>query len=153
MTETSNNDLAERFGWNPQMDIPSLYPWFMTPQLVGPDMRDPLTALHIATHPAPETLLMEIHIDGAGAKTPPPAEQAKSDTVSLIDKFLQGDEDHRIIPTDDTPEFDAAANSGELEITDDIATSQLAEIYRKQGMDREADEILRKLGANGGKKG
>lgn len=73
-----------------------------------------------------------------------PDGEAELSLDSLIDKFLETGE-HRITPAEDTPEYDAAAESNVLELTDEIATRQLAEIYEQQGLKKEAEEIRRKL--------
>lgn len=125
------------------------FAWFFMPRLEGGQIEnDPLLALHVATHPCPKPLLRELPVPAAvdmPAKNVVNVSDEPDLTESLIDRFLSSTGEHRITPTDATPEYDAAERSGVLEVTDEIATRQLADIYRSQGLDKEADEIIRKL--------
>lgn len=129
------------------------YPWFTSARIMlsaGEDKPDPMLALYLYANPAPTPFLPEAPADAVpvGNAVVEAGEEAVS-TVDIIDKFLNAGE-YRITPDDDTPEFDAAATAGTIEITEEIATEQLARIYRAQGMVKEAEEVERKL-AEGGK--
>ena len=62
----------------------------------------------------------------------------------LIETFLQKGE-HRITPTDDTPEEDVSERSSVLDLSGELLSEELAEIYRAQGLNAEAKKIYEQL--------
>ncbi len=114
------------------------YPWFMTSCILSGEksINQPLVDLYLSLHPCPVSLLEK------SVSTMLPMELSASE--QLIERFLQEGE-HRIVPREDAPEFDAAQESSKLDISEDIVTEELADIYLKQGMSEEAKEIYRKL--------
>lgn len=113
------------------------YPWFTTARMLRDDERvDPLLGLYLLSRPAPSYSLYEVSPDDEAA--------AVKSEESIIDRFLTQGE-HRIVPDENAPDFDAAESSSTLEITDEMLSEELAAIYRAQGLDSEADEIMRRL--------
>ena len=112
---------------------------------------DPLLALHRITYPQRQP----VHTpDPMKENETDPNIEISGDTASghekifadaeLIENFLSKGE-HRIIPDDNTPEYDAAENSSVLNITDDMVSEELAEIYLAQGLKAQAREIYARL--------
>ncbi len=62
----------------------------------------------------------------------------------VIETFLSKG-DYRIVPDENTPEDDAAQESSILDITDDMVSEELAEIYLAQGLNAQAKEIYARL--------
>lgn len=115
------------------------YPWFTTARVLSAGTHvDRLLAMHLLSHPAPSHCLVGIPI--------PAVDSADGSSISdIIDSFLSKGE-HKIVPDDTTPDYDAAEQSSKLELSDDdMISEELAEIYRAQGMEKEAEEILRRL--------
>lgn len=130
------------------------YPWFTTARILLEEAgggHDPLLAFHRLTHPprqAPEITPHPVIVDEA-----PPAPSAHDHETpqqqtgidkTLIETFLSKGE-YRIVPDDNTPEYDAAERSSVLDITDDMASEELAEIYLAQGLNAQAREIYARL--------
>lgn len=114
-------------------DVLKRYPWFTTACILSHAAgapQDPVLALYMQFHPAPAPMLYEI----AFGESPD----------DMIDNFLNLGE-YRIVPDDSATDEDAAAQSSRLEISDDMATEQLAEIYMSHGMEKEAKEIRKIL--------
>lgn len=78
--------------------------------------------------------------------TPPQHRSEKEGAEEVIDKFLNNGDGCRVQPKSDTPEEDVSVGSNVFELPDEMATEELAEIYLKQGLIKEAAEIYRKLG-------
>ena len=64
--------------------------------------------------------------------------------AAIIENFLSRGE-YRIVPGSDTPQEDAAAESSLLDLSDDMISEDLAEIYLTQGLNKEARAIYYRL--------
>lgn len=114
---------------------------------------DPLLALHRLTHPQRQSAHNPPVSEDAAIQAAQNTEATENEKNSpkeefvdtaLIETFLSKGE-YRIIPDDNTPEYDAAENSSMLDITDDMASEELAEIYLAQGLNAQAREIYARL--------
>lgn len=126
------------------------YPWFTSARLVLDGERiqpDKLLAAYLLVNPVPATRLKRI--DGTDITVPEMivTDVAQTPADDIIERFLSKGE-HRIVPADDITDFDAASGSAVLEVNDGMATEELAEIYKKQGLDEKAEEIYRILKQN-----
>ena len=68
-----------------------------------------------------------------------------SQTDSIIDSFINSGAEHKIAARDDTPDLAINDFADSQDVDDGIATEELAEIYRKQGLYQQALTIYRKL--------
>ena len=130
------------------------YPWFMTARILLAETateHDPLLALHRLTHPQkrsahaiyPNAENAMISDTEASENEQPTNEERIADT-ELIDTFLSKGE-YRIVPDNTIPEYDAAETSSVLDITDDMISEELADIYLAQGLKAQAREIYARL--------
>jgi hypothetical protein len=117
------------------------YPWFLTARRMLAEetgQTDALLELHYLSHPKKVT---------PHATEPPqdhddtPLSQTEEE---IIDSFLRK-EDLRVIPTEETPEYDAAHGSSVLELSDEMVSEELADIYRNQGLNEQARQIYERL--------
>lgn len=114
------------------------YPWFTTVRILRSeimDRTDPLLDMHFISHSRRVKC------------RPVAADSVDTDAaveIDMIESFLQRGE-HRVVPRDDTPEHDAAESSAMLDVSDDLVSEELAEIYRAQGLIREARQIYEQL--------
>lgn len=68
-----------------------------------------------------------------------------SELDALIDSFIESGGEHKITTHDDTPDLNINDFSGNQPVDNEIASEELAEIYRKQGLNEQAIAIYRKL--------
>ena len=68
-----------------------------------------------------------------------------SELDALIDSFIESGGEHKITAHDDTPDLNINDFSGNQPVDNEIASEELAEIYRKQGLNEQAIAIYRKL--------
>lgn len=123
------------------------YPWFISARIIldaDNDKSDKFLASYYFNNPVPITKLKTIAVKPDLAITASALETNK-DTGDIIEKFLERGE-HRIVPSEDITDFDAAGQSSILEIEDDMATKELADIYMNQGLTEKAEKIYRMLG-------
>ena len=119
------------------------HPWFTSAKLLllkdDTGYGDTLE-LYLASYPAPANILRGTCYMGkeTGGNDP---------TIDMIDSFLSSGGERRIVPSGNIPDdYDASAGGSNIEIDDDMATEQLAEIYAAQGLHGQAAEIFRRLG-------
>lgn len=128
----------------------SNYPWFTTARILRDMYReekdnDPFLEHYLLSHPLPLPLLYNITPDDFKMDIEVDKDIERKGGTELIDKFLSH-EGKYVQPKDDTPEENVSERSNILELTDDYATEELAEIFMKQGLVEQAEEIYRKLG-------
>lgn len=129
----------------------SYYPWFTTARILRDAQRDDKDSLlehYLLSHPLPLPMLYNITLDEFDFELEIDDNDMKRSRVAssdVIEKFLDGKE-KRVQPKDDTPEEDVSEKSNVFELTDELATEELARIYMQQGLVEKADEIYTKLG-------
>ena len=67
------------------------------------------------------------------------------DLDTLINSFIESGGDHKITARDDTPDLNINDFTTNQDSDNDFASEELAEIYRKQGLNEQAIAIYRKL--------
>ncbi len=126
-----------------QADIASMdeavakYPWFTTARILrqaASGHEDAELTMHLQAWPRPKVMLMAVE---AGV--------APTTLDSRVEHFLAMGGEHKIAPTENVTEENAAAASENFEAEDDIATETLAEIYLAQGLHEQARKIYERL--------
>ncbi len=131
------------------------YPWFMTARIMLSETQqtpDPLVTLHRISYPKRQAQIAAkpIRTEPTPEEQVPQQEQEverqeqKPAQYEVIETFLSKGE-YRIIPDESTPEFDAAKDSVVLDLSDDMLSEELAEIYLVQGLNAQAKEIYERL--------
>jgi hypothetical protein len=113
------------------------------PALVLPLLFSP-TVPPLFFSPTVPPLLSSPRPDHTPDGSPDPA-NATSEGLGLIDRFLQHG-NYKIVPADDTEDIPPAAQETDPGFDPELATEELAEIYRAQGLTDEAEKIYRALG-------
>ncbi len=122
------------------------YEWFTTARraraLITGDP-DPALALPLMFWPTERPVLRRPQ-PGTPPAEPAVAVVGTEASADLIDRFIEHG-GYRIVPDDDAGAEAEGMAETETDIDPEMVTEELAEIYRAQGLDAEADEIYRIL--------
>ena len=128
------------------------YPWFTTARrarVLQTGQSDPALVLPLMFWPtiAPSARPVSgsrTAVSAPDSSTTKTAGNRAGNADSIIEKFLQHG-DYKIVPGGDEGDVAAAVNTPEDDLDAEFATEELAEIYRAQGLDDQAEKIYSKL--------
>lgn len=119
-------------------EIVALYPWFTTARvaLLRAEVAaaDNYLKLSFFSNPAPKPFLEKIERE----------EFWRRSTDEIITAFL-GSGEHRIVPQEDTPDFEVSGETFDAGDDAEFITEELAQIYLSQGHTQQAKDIYEKL--------